>query len=543
MTDLVLTTDYVRGRAARHVPGAYFEDGAWHVDTGTLNDLGRRMVVKLFPEHAEAVGPLTQEDVRPLAMSDELYRDVPVERLVSDKRLYAYQMRDVLYCKGRMQNDGGAYLGWDRGLGKTLGSLAIASELDANATIIVTPNSSKSTVWLPEVKKWYPGWRVFDFGGTKAKRHAQYSAWCNALNHGDTAILLVHYEALRLLPDPIDEVDLIIVDEAHRLAKGAPRGGGVPQFYKRLIKVPSKHRLCLSGSVLVNGVEDIFGAAHFLFPDKYRSKWKDWNNRFVHYVDTGYGNEPIGIIPGKEPELQQELGAWMCVRHKTDELPGLPERIVQHLYVDLSPNQRRVYDELAEQFFTNVTDDEVIVAPSVITQLTKLRQIATGLDLVSETVEESAKIDLALDLIKDNLPRKTVVFCWHKATVRAICERLDAQGISYGGITGDTPPQLRGRLVEEFQRASGDTLQVMVATIKTLGESVTLHAASDLIFVESSWTAADMDQAADRIYRIGQENRVTITHLIARDTIDDLRVLPAVMSKDALRRAVMGGNS
>jgi SNF2 family DNA or RNA helicase len=539
--DLILTSDYVRGRAARHVPGAYFEDGAWHIDTESLNDLGRRMIVKLFPEHSEAVGPLSQEDVRPMAASDDLYRGVPHEGLTSDGRLYAYQARDVAYCARRIQQDGGAYLGWDRGLGKTLGALALAHELGDKAIMIVTPNSSKSTVWQPEVKKWYPDWRVFDYGGTKAKRHAQYSGWCNALNHGDVAVLMVHYEALRLLPDPIDEVDLIVVDEAHRLAKGAPRGGNVPQFYKRLIKVPSKHRVCLSGSVLVNGVEDIFGAAHFLFPGTYRSKWKDWNNRFVHYVDTGYGNEPIGIIPGKEPELQAELGAWMCVRHKTDELPGLPERIVQHLYVDLPPHQRRVYDELAEQFFTNVTDEEVIVAPNVITQLTKLRQIATGLDLVSETVEESAKIDLCLDLVRDNLPRKTVVFCWHKATVAAVAARLDALGVGYVTVTGDTPQITRGKYVDEFQ--TQDWCKVIVATIKTLGESVTLHAAADLIFVESSWTAADMDQAADRVYRIGQERRVTVTHLIARNTIDDLRVLPAVMSKDALRRAVMGGNS
>jgi len=70
---------------------------------------------------------------------------------------------------------------------------------------------------------------------------------------------------------------------------------------------------------------------------------------------------------------------------------------------------------------------------------------------------------------------------------------------------------------------------------------VTLHAASDLIFLESSWTPTDMEQAADRVHRIGQTNRVTITNIVARDTVDVQRVLPTVRSKDQMRRMVLGG--
>lgn len=139
------------------------------------------------------------------------------------------------------------------------------------------------------------------------------------------------------------------------------------------------------------------------------------------------------------------------------------------------------------------------------------------------------------------MPRKrVVVFAWHRATVDAIVDRLLKLGIDAAGVTGDTPMQTRADLVAEFQDDKG-SLQVLVATIKTLGESVTLHAASDLIFVESSWVPTDMEQAADRIYRIGQEKPVTITRIIARDTVDEWRIIPTVDNKAALKRAILGG--
>jgi len=37
----------------------------------------------------------------------------------------------------------------------------------------------------------------------------------------------------------------------------------------------------------------------------------------------------------------------------------------------------------------------------------------------------------------------------------------------------------------------------------------------------------------DRIYRIGQSRPVTITHIVAKDTVDELKVLPVIQDKDA----------
>ena len=450
--------------------------------------------------------------------------------------LYPYQVIDCAYSAAFMRSEGGAYLGWSRGLGKTLGAITIAQELEADRILVVCPNSSKDSVWRPEIQNWdqRANTQVHTLGGTKQQRE-RILRW---FDQDERAWLLCHYEALRLVDwaAEVGSFDLVIVDEAHRLNKGAPRGKNVPQFYKALKKIPTKKKLALSGSIIVNSPEDFFGANHWLFPKFYRSRWKDWNHRFLEYWPGSY--ELKGVNPDTVREMQDELGKFMRLRRKKDELPGLPDKIEHTAYVELSPTQRKVYDDFLENMLAQLPTGEIVVTVAIAAQLSKLRQIASGLDLLAENVQDSSKIDLCVEIVEDNLPEKTVVFAWHRATVEAISERLLTRKIPHGKIHGGVKQDIRSEEVDRFQ--NGDS-QVIVATIKTLGESVTLHAAADLVFVESSWTSVDMEQAADRVHRIGQTQRVSVTHIVAKDTVDELQILPTVLEKAGMRANLLGG--
>lgn len=545
MPDVLLAKGNDKRRQALSIPGCRWDDDirAWMLDTDDVTPEAVALARRHFPDaDIPAAGSSHPSGIRPLDLATAWAGDRPASELLPGlpadirDRLYRYQQVDLGYLVARMQSDGGAYCGWSRGLGKTFGAISAALAIGAKKWIVVGPNSSKEAVWRPEVEKWAPGtWTVLNLRGTKKQRDRVFDAF----KRMDNVVMLVHYEGLRLVDwSKVKDIDLVVCDEAHRLANGGP-GGKAPQFYKALKKVKAKYRLALSGSIVVNTPEDLFGALHWLMPDRYASKWRDWNNRYLHYVNGPWGAEFMGIRAGKLADMQEELGALLVVRRKEDELPDLPDRIDQTIEVELSPAQRKVYDELAERFIADLPDGEQIIAPTVLAQLTKLRQIATGLDLLGETMEDSAKIDLAEEMIKDNLPNKTVVFAWHRATVRSLAARLEKSGIECRAITGDTKERDRAHYVEEFQ--TDPDVKVIVATIKTLGEAVTLHAAADLIFLESSWTPTDMEQAADRVYRIGQTRHVSITHIVARDTVDVLRVLPIVKSKDEMRRLVLGG--
>jgi SNF2 family DNA or RNA helicase len=64
---------------------------------------------------------------------------------------------------------------------------------------------------------------------------------------------------------------------------------------------------------------------------------------------------------------------------------------------------------------------------------------------------------------------------------------------------------------------------------------VTLTRASNVAFVELDWTPARLEQAEDRLHRIGQRDSVTAWYLIAPDTID--ATMAAVIDR---KRQVIG---
>ena len=414
METAVITSDYLEGKKARNIPGAIFDQDqrAW-VFQPARNAEATRMALRLFPELRNT---LPAEDVKaadfgsdeddfrafdaatPWANGRDASVLLPTVPGSVRSKLYPYQVTDLGYVVARLRADGGAYLGWDRGLGKTLGAIIVMFALDPTRTVIVTPNSSKETVWRPEIEKWAGTalGKVHNLHGPPKKRQKAIAEW--ALDGG---VLLAHYEALRLVEwDKLPKVDLVICDEAHRLAKGQA-GSKAPQFFRALRKIKCDYRLALSGSIIVNGPEDFFGANHWLFPDHYKSKWRDWNDKYIRYVEGHFGRTAVGILPGRVDKLKHELAQFMVVRRKEDELPGLPEKIVQTIRVDRSPAQRRVYDDLAEQFFAELDNGEVLLAPNVVTQLVRLRQVACGLDLLGEEFTDSSKLDVLVDMVKD----------------------------------------------------------------------------------------------------------------------------------------------
>lgn len=554
-TAIPLTAEFTKQHMARAVPGAFYdrESKAWVL--GDPTPRGAAVALRLFPEIGAEHPELIQlrdallQDVRPFDNATPYDRRVEAPNVAAaleaeGKAFYDFQDIDLGYLGDVLRTHKGAYLGWERGLGKTLGTCALIEDLGARAVLVVAPNTAKRPVWHAEVERWLPQWfdwvLVLPNEKTKRERTMRHVKECR--RRGESVCLIAHYEALAIIAgkngrrigrgwDQYGTWDLVAADEAHRIWNTDA------QMTKALKKVPAAAKLALSGSIIQNHAEELFSPLQWLFPDSYRSKWRDWNDRFLDYVDGGWGRICVGIKPERLDEMRKELGVFMVYRRKEDEL-DLPDRTEQTLMIDLSPAQRKAYDELARTCMTELEDETKVKAADGLVLLTRLRQIATGLDLLAETVEDSAKLDLAIDLIEDAEDEAFVVFSWYKAAAEALAERLEAKGIGTFIVDGDVKHDERARRIDAFQAGEG---RVFIGTLSTLSESVTLTRASNAIFLDRSWNPATNVQAADRIYRIGQDKAVTITHIVARDTVDELRVLPALANKEALRRTILGG--
>jgi hypothetical protein len=113
--------------------------------------------------------------------------------------------------------------------------------------------------------------------------------------------------------------------------------------------------------------------------------------------------------------------------------------------------------------------------------------------------------------------RPLVVFGFHRdviAGVRSICARI---GVRVSCILGEYSGERRQAELDAFQCGQTD---VFVAPLRAAGVGLNLQRAADALVLERLWTPSLMEQAEDRIHRLGQTKQVTIWYLDARDTID-----------------------
>jgi SNF2 family DNA or RNA helicase len=556
MSTIELTGEWAKSHMGRAVPGSFFdrERQKWVIQDPTPR--AAAVALRLFPELAndnpelEEARDLLAQDVRPFDNATPFDTHVTASNVRAElerelKSFYEFQSIDLGYMGAVLQAHGGAYIGWERGLGKTLAACALIDDLECRRTLVVCPNTAKESVWGAELQRWLPGHDVWVLPNDKPRRDRMLRQLHDRESERPL-VLVSHYEALAIVAgkekvkrntrigkgwDRYGQWDMVVADEVHRIANPDS------QMSKALKKVPARYKLGLSGSIIQNHAEELFSPLQWLFPERYRSKWRDWNDRFLDYVDGNFSRICIGIKLENLNELRKELGVFMVYRRKEDEL-DLPDFTEQTLLVDLSPAQRKAYNELVTTCATQLEDGTQLKRQDGLAMLGALRQLATGLDLVSHDVADSTKLDLAVEMIEDNPDEAFVVFSWYKAAGRKLAERLTAKGIECFVVDGDVKQEVRAEYIERFQAGEG---QVFIGTLSTLSESVTLHRASNAIFLDRSWNPATNVQAADRIYRIGQTKPVTVTHIVARNTVDELRVLPTIANKEALRRLILGG--
>jgi SNF2 family DNA or RNA helicase len=568
-------------QVARAVPGAFYDPAQpWTDENGRQR---RGCMVLPFPTPRAAIVALTLApglaneypelealrdqlliDVRPTDYASKLglHIDAPhVHKWLTDQGLDwlefedgATQDTDLGYAAAMLEKIHAFYLGWARGYGKTLGTAAIIEARGYNRVLVAAPNSTKVDTWVQQLVPLLPGYTIKVMPNEKQKR-ADLIEWLKAGAKAGTLprklVLIAHHESLKLVAEYGTKTnaktyhgwawvgidwDLLAIDEGHRFANPDTK------MHRAARHIPRANTLILSGSVYQNNWEEVFGPLNLMLPDVYATKWDDWNLRNFDYVD-GYGKQKIfaGFLEGQDQRLRDELGVFMVVREKPDR------SIKQEIKVELTPAQRTAYDSLRDQFFAMLDDDTLVVADAGVVMLTKLREIATGLDLVSREVHDSSKLDEAERIISEYGDFDDFfVAVWYKQSAYALAERLKAHGYHHVFVvTGDVPSGKRRDAVlrEAREAAAQDRFNdpvILIGTIGTLGESVNLQYLNHLIRIDRAYNPAKNRQTVDRLDRTGQTREVRATDIIAANTVDELQVMPLLANKDALRAMLLG---
>ena len=138
------------------------------------------------------------------------------------------------------------------------------------------------------------------------------------------------------------------------------------------------------------------------------------------------------------------------------------------------------------------------------------------------------KLDQSISYIKDCLEQvdKVVVFAHHTHIIDGLVDAF--KDYAPVMVTGAVKNEDRHAAVQTFQNDA--KCRVFVGNIKAAGVGLTLTAASHVVFVEAPWSPSDLQQAADRCHRIGQQDNVTIDLLTITGSIDEI-ILHKILTK------------
>lgn len=499
----------------------------------TSNELGKRNY-KTTTDYFNYL----QEIKNGSADIDSIIGDIDVKA-----SFYPHQRSGLAYL---IASSGVALVGDEMGVGKCLESISYAVWLKANRNItkvlVVCPNSIKHSVWVKEIKKWTNETFTVIEGSKEEK--------LKTISNCKTFFLITNYESvqvrsktkkeggevIKLLPDKKVfqsflnwNPELLILDEAHFIkSRTAKQTRSVKQF-------KSPYRLLLTGTPILNKVDEIWSLLNFLRPDL-------WNNyslfceTYCLFQDKYYHGpkkRPVRVVSGYKnlEKLKREIAPIFIQRFKKDVLKDLPEKIYEDRFIPLTKEQVRVYNDLVKDFKTIIEGKEVkITKQLIIVQLTKLLQVCDTLACLGGH-DISSKLDEVDSIISDMSGHKVVIFSWYRATGIALEQRLVDKKISVVRIDGNTPMADRTKYVDAFQESIDP--RVFIATISSCGLGLTLTAADVCIFVSRCYVPGINKQAEDRLHRPGQKNAVNIINLYSEDTVDN-RVKEILEIKEGL---------
>jgi len=511
---IAVTDAYRQREAISALEGAAWSPmtKCWIVDASPANVASLSAMTNLPPE-LEAMLP-TPERVH--------FEDR--EEWLTSATPYAHQ-REAVAAAIQTFDSGrpGFALLMEMGCGKTLAAIEIALRLARRgrvARILVVSPSAVIPVWTTEIAAFVPeGYsvEVRELIGSRPKRlkALQELAWCGD-NGARILVAVVNYESSWRIADELIAwaPDLVIADESQRIKGHASKQTkGVTAIGSR-----AANRLALSGTPVTNGPLDVFAQWRFLDPSIFGRGYFPFRARYA--IMGGFeGKQVVGFKALDELTRKAHAIAYRVTKEQALDLPETTDVFVP---VDLSPAERRAYDELKRESVVAFSDGETSVS-NVLVRLLRLQQIAGGnvpKDDGSVEVLGSSKADAVIELVEDAVSGggKVVVFCRFRAEISELAARVPGALV----MTGDTPQADRGELVRHFQEDAD--ARVLIAQIQVGGAGITLHAASTMIFSSLSFSYGDYEQAKARIHRIGQASPCTYYHVIAKGTVDELIV-------------------
>ena len=482
-----------------------------------------------------------------LAYRSLLKPEVPIQ----DDRLRPFQR----VCVDFGTVAGSFIIAGDMGTGKTIEALALLNALDGQEEVlpalVFCPNSAKLN-WADEAAIWFK--RAIPYvvrGGAGGRKRVLADAASDP-----NALVIVNYESARIhsrlasygsirlkrcpdcggkdpkvratqcevCPRELNAISFrtVFADEAHRIKD--PHAKQTRAVWAVGHQASVRRRIPMTGTVIATDPSDLWSIGHFMAPDEYPVKTAFTERYCLMAWGTYGGLEVKGIHPERKTEFYSILDPRFRRVPMDAVLDQLPPIVRLKRHVELTPRQRKSYDEMAKTLATRLDDGSLMIARDERVGWLRCLQFssATMTEVEPGTwrmTDPSPKLDDLMECLAELDGSQVVIAAEHIQLINLAEARLAKAGVTYGRVTGTEKDFERHAYIRDFQAGK---LRCMLLTMGAGSEAITLTAANTMICLQRSPSMIRNRQTEARIRRIGSERHKTITYIdiIAVNTVE-----------------------
>lgn len=416
---------------------------------------------------------------------------------------YPFQRKGVAFIESK---NGRALIADEMGLGKTLQAIAyLQLHPELRPAVIIVPKLVKYK-WEREIHKWMqnPG-TIQILEGLQPNIPvigdiviANYDIISNNYIDGKE---LVYTGWIDYIIDT--KPAILISDESHYFKNNkAKRTKAIKKIAKKV-----DNFIALSGTPIENRPIEIYNAVNLINPNLFPN-FMAFAKRYCNAKHNGFGWDFSGA--SNISELHSKLTKSIMIRRlKKDVLTDLPDKIYD--YIPLEITNRSQYEIAEDDFIEWVKNTQGIASATKKANALALTKIE-GLKQLALEGKQQQIIEWIEDFLESD--NKLVVFAVHRNIIDYIVSKFPKVAVKLDGSTTN-----RDTVINKFQ--TDDNCRLFVGNIKAAGVGIELTAANHVAIIEFPWTPGALDQAIDRLHRIGQKNTVNVNYLIAKDTIEE----------------------
>ena len=441
-------------------------------------------------------------------------------------KLRPYQKEGFHWLAFLYQHRLGACLADDMGLGKTIQAITLLGAVHEG---LLKPGTGQSLGphlvvlpptlvfnWESELRRFYPELRIGFYTGKE--RSTEFES---------QDVVLTTYGLVRKDIDKLKETyfHVIVFDEAQAVKNIFASTTGATRQLRGYFK------LALTGTPLENHLGEYYSILDLCLP----GLMGDYD-QFKAFIKTE--SSPMLEV------LLRRTRPFVLRRTKDAILKELPSKTESDVYLELTEKQKSLYQHTVDQVRSSIEDayrsktqgQAQIIA---LTAIMKLRQLCVSPRLLDRTSKDlSPKLDFVIGKLKElrEEGHSALVFSQFTSFLDLLEEELKASELGFSRLDGSTAVKKRKHLVEGFQK--GEAPPIFLLSLKAGGQGLNLTRASYVFHLDPWWNPAVENQASDRAHRIGQIQKVSITRVLMRHTIEE-KMMELKKRKLALYRAVL----